>query len=197
MSISPLPFLPDVPERATVVTLHHAIELSNPGDPNSKLTPADVLGLAVGGHQRLYALAGVVCGAQGNRCAASVHAMEADGSSLAGSASSPSPFTWPSASLGAGLRGPGEYNWGWAIILFTAIFTVVTLPLRFMSMKSSIRMMRLQPEKIDAIKKRYSHLKATDPRRSRNECRDERSQAGGNQSARPLSHVVAFVLRNI
>ena len=42
-------FLPDVPDRATVVTLHNSIELpSNPSDPTSKKTPADVIGLAVG-----------------------------------------------------------------------------------------------------------------------------------------------------
>ncbi|MGA9061811.1 MAG: membrane protein insertase YidC [Terracidiphilus sp.] len=167
-------FLPDVPERATVVTLHHAIDLpSNPGDPNSKLTPADVLGLAVGdasGYTRLRLFAGP----KATDVLASVHAMEADGKENGPSLEPLIQLGWFSIiakPLYLALRflrrqlGPGEYNWGWAIILFTAIFTVVTLPLRFMSMKSSIRMMRLQP-KIDAIKKRYSHLKATDPRRS-------------------------------
>jgi YidC/Oxa1 family membrane protein insertase len=35
-------FLPDVPERATVVTLHHAIDLpTDPSNPNSEKKPAD------------------------------------------------------------------------------------------------------------------------------------------------------------
>ena len=54
-------FLPDVPDRTTVVTLHNSISLpTDPSDPNSKKTPADVLGLAVGDtsgdtHLRLFA----------------------------------------------------------------------------------------------------------------------------------------------
>ncbi len=39
------------------------------------------------------------------------------------------------------------------------------LPTRFMMMKSSLKMMRIQP-KVEAIKKRYAHLKATDPKRA-------------------------------
>ena len=42
-------FLPDIPARTTVVTLHNAIELpTNPSDPNSQKKPADVIGLAMG-----------------------------------------------------------------------------------------------------------------------------------------------------
>ncbi len=54
-------FLPDNPDQATVVTLHHAIDLhSDPSDPNSKIVPADVIGIAVGSttgatHLRLFA----------------------------------------------------------------------------------------------------------------------------------------------
>ena len=55
-------FLPDVPERATVVTLHHAVDLpTDPSNPNSEKKPADVLGVAVGdtsGSTRLRLYAG-------------------------------------------------------------------------------------------------------------------------------------------
>jgi YidC/Oxa1 family membrane protein insertase len=61
--------------------------------------------------------------------------------------------------------GAGADNWGWAIIIFTALFNVIMMPTRFMAMKSSMKMMRIQP-KVDAIKKRYSNLKATDPKRA-------------------------------
>ena len=55
-------FLPDTPERATVVTLHNTIDLpSDLSDPNSKKKPPHVLGLAMGdtsGDTRLRLFAG-------------------------------------------------------------------------------------------------------------------------------------------
>jgi YidC/Oxa1 family membrane protein insertase len=63
------------------------------------------------------------------------------------------------------ILGPGTNNWGWAIIIITVIFNLLLLPTRFMMMKSSLKMMRIQP-KVDALKKRYAHLKVSDPRRS-------------------------------
>ncbi len=59
----------------------------------------------------------------------------------------------------------GIGNWGWAIIVFTIIFSLVMLPTRFMMMKSSLKMMRIQP-KVDEIKRRYAHMKVNDPKRS-------------------------------
>jgi YidC/Oxa1 family membrane protein insertase len=64
-----------------------------------------------------------------------------------------------------GLLGPGSYTWGWAIILFTAAFTMLMLPTRYMMLKSSLKMMRIQ-HKVDAIKKKYAHVKSTDPKRA-------------------------------
>jgi YidC/Oxa1 family membrane protein insertase len=61
--------------------------------------------------------------------------------------------------------GAGTYSWGWAIVLFTAVFTLLFIPLRFMMMKSSLKMMRIQP-KVDAIKKRYANLKMNDPKKT-------------------------------
>ena len=68
--------------------------------------------------------------------------------------------------LAAALHGRARHrNWGWAIILSTVIFNLALLPTRFMMTKSSLKMMRIQP-KVDAIKKRYANLKATDPKRA-------------------------------
>jgi YidC/Oxa1 family membrane protein insertase len=64
-----------------------------------------------------------------------------------------------------GQLGSGINNWGWAIIIATAIFNLLMLPTRFMAMKSSLKMMRIQP-KVEALKKRYAHLKTTDPKRA-------------------------------
>lgn len=63
------------------------------------------------------------------------------------------------------LHDHGIGNWGWSIIVLTAIFNLVVIWPRMMSMKSSLKMMRVQP-KVDALKKRYVHLKINDPKRA-------------------------------
>ena len=55
-------------------------------------------------------------------------------------------------------------NWGWSIIVLTVIFNLLIIWPRMMSMKSSLKMMRVQP-KVDALKRRYAHLKIDDPKR--------------------------------
>jgi YidC/Oxa1 family membrane protein insertase len=64
-----------------------------------------------------------------------------------------------------GQLGDGIYTWGWAIIIVTVIFNLLMLPTRLMMMKSSLKMMRIQP-KVEALKKRYAHLKLNDPKRA-------------------------------
>jgi YidC/Oxa1 family membrane protein insertase len=59
----------------------------------------------------------------------------------------------------------GAGNWGWAIIVLTAIFNLLMFWPRMMAMKSSLKTMRLQP-KVDAIKRRYADLKMNDPKRT-------------------------------
>jgi YidC/Oxa1 family membrane protein insertase len=167
-------FLPDNPAQTTVVTLHNPLELdSNPGE-QGKQKPVDVIGLAVGdtsGSTRLRFFAGP----KETDLLKTIHSTGADGKATG-------PTLEPIIQFGSwlgyiakplylalrGLRGwlgPGEYNWGWAIIIVTTIFTTVMLPFRFMALKSSLKMMRVQP-KVDAIKARYKHLKATDPKRA-------------------------------
>ena len=63
------------------------------------------------------------------------------------------------------LHEHGIANWGWAIIVFTVIFNMLTLWPRLMSMKSALTTMRIQP-KVEALKKRYAHLKINDPKRA-------------------------------
>lgn len=62
------------------------------------------------------------------------------------------------------LHDHGIGNWGWSIIVLTVIFNLLIIWPRIMSMKSSLKMMRVQP-KVDALKKRYAHLKLDDPKR--------------------------------
>lgn len=167
-------FLPDVPQRATLVTFHNTIDL--PGDlsdPNSAKKPADVIGLAIGDQSgdtnlRLYA------GPKETEVLNSIHAMGSDGKPTGESLSSLIQYGWwgiIAKPLYVALRwlhnlmGPGKYNWGWAIIIVTVIFNLVLLPTRIWSMKSSLKMMRIQP-RLDALKKKYANLKINDPKRA-------------------------------
>jgi YidC/Oxa1 family membrane protein insertase len=167
-------FLPDAPARFTVVTLHNSIELSaDPSDPNSQKRPADVIGIAVGdssGSTRVRLFAGP----KETDVLKSIRATGADGKPNGPSLESLTQFGWLTIiakPLYLALRylhdrmGPGIYNWGWAIIIVTTIFNLLMLPTRFMMMKSSLKMLRIQP-KVEAIKQRYKNYKTTDPKRA-------------------------------
>jgi len=166
--------LPEVPQRATLVTFHNTIDLpSDLSDPNSAKKPADVIGLAVGDQSgdtklRLYA------GPKETDILNSVHAVGSDGRQTGESLSSLIQYGWwgiIAKPLYVALRwlrnllGPGINNWGWAIIIVTVIFNLILLPTRIWSMKSSLKMMRIQP-RLDALKKKYANLKINDPKRA-------------------------------
>jgi YidC/Oxa1 family membrane protein insertase len=168
-------FLPDAPDRSTVVTLHNSIVLpADPSDQNGKKISVDVLGLAVGDtsgdtHLRLFA------GPKATEILSFIYATgpdgKPDGPSLHSLIQFGSWLGYIAKPLYLALRflhnfiGAGPYSWGWAIVLFTAVFTLAFIPLRFMMMKSSLKMMRIQP-KVDAIKKRYANLKMNDPKKT-------------------------------
>jgi YidC/Oxa1 family membrane protein insertase len=164
-------FLPDVPERATVVTLHHAIEIpTDPSNPSSEKKPADVLGVAVGdtsGHSslRLYA------GPKQMDMLSGIHAMGPDGKPDGPSLEPLIQFGWwtiIAKPLFLALRFMYRYvvpSWGWDIIIFTMLFNLLLLPTRLMMMRSSLKMMRIQP-KVEALKRKYAHLKMNDPKRA-------------------------------
>ena len=164
-------FLPDVPERATLVTLHHAIDLpTDPSNPNSEKKPADVIGVAVGdtsGYTRLRLYAGP----KQMDVLASIHTIGQDGRPTGPSLEPLIQFGWLTViakPLFLALRfmfRHGIPNWGWDIIIFTVLFNLLLLPTRLMMMKSSLKMMRIQP-KVEALKKKYAHLKMNDPKRA-------------------------------
>jgi len=165
-------FLPDDPDHTTVVTLHNAIDLpGDPSNPNSEKRPADVIGIAVGdtsgdSRMRLYA------GPKQMDIVSSIHSIGADGKA-------DGPTLEPLIQFGSwlgviakplflALRFLYEHgipNWGWAIIVVTALFNMILLPTRLIMMRSSLKMMRIQP-KVEALKKKYAHLKPTDPKRA-------------------------------
>jgi YidC/Oxa1 family membrane protein insertase len=167
-------FLPEDLNGTTVVTLHNSIDL--PGDlsdPNSAKKPADVIGLAMG-DQSGYTRLRLYAGPKQLDVLKTIHATGPGGSADGPSLEPLIHYGW----LGIvakplyialrflhGLMGIGAFNWGWAIIAFTAFFNMLMLPTRFFMMKSSLKMMRLQP-KVDAIKRKYANLKVTDPKRA-------------------------------
>ena len=165
-------FLPDTPDRATLVTLHNTVDIpSDLTNPNSQKRPAHVLGLAMGdtsGYTRLRLYAGP----KSMDILSSIHAIGADGKATGPSLESLIQFgSWLgiiAKPLYLALRFTVEHgvdNWGWAIIILTVIFNVLLLPTRVIMMKSSLKMMRIQP-KVEAIKQRYAHLKMNDPKRA-------------------------------
>jgi len=167
-------FLPDSPERATLLTQNNSVEvLSDLSNPGSQKKAIPVIGLAMGDvsgatHLRLFA------GPKQPDVLKSIRATSADGKAN-GPTLEPliqyGIWTVIAKPLYLALRwlhnvlGAGAYTWGWSIILFTATFTLIMLPFRFMAMRSSLKMMRIQP-KVDALKKRYAHLKINDPKRN-------------------------------
>ena len=54
-------------------------------------------------------------------------------------------------------------SWGWAIVLLTVGINLLMLPLRIASMRSGVKMQRIQPD-IEAIKARYKNVQLTDTR---------------------------------
>jgi YidC/Oxa1 family membrane protein insertase len=164
-------FLPDVPARTTVVTLHNTMDiLSDPSNPNSEKRPGQVIGLAVGDTSgytslRLYA------GPKQTDLVAGIRATGADGKDTGPTLRSLIQYGWLTiiaTPLFWALRFLNEHgipNWGWDIVILTAIFNLIMLPTRISMMKSSLKMQRIQP-RVDAIKRKYANLKPTDPKRA-------------------------------
>ena len=164
-------FLPDDPAHTTVVTLHNSINLpSDLSDPNSTKKPADVLGVAVGDTSGLTKVR-LFAGPKAMDVLASIHATGADGKPTGASLQPLIQFGWmtilatPLYWILRFLNEHGVPNWGWDIIIVTVVFNLLMLPTRVMMMKSSLKMQRIQP-KVDALKRKYAHLKVSDPKRA-------------------------------
>jgi YidC/Oxa1 family membrane protein insertase len=163
-------FMPDQPADATIATFHEMVDVSkfDKGSrlrkfvTNDKPMELPMLGAAVGdlsGHNQVR----VFVGPKAMTVLDSVKT--AGGTTL-------------KSVLDFGFFGPiGKYlfvalhfvqehvvsNWGWAIILFTLFINIVLLPLRVQSMRSALKMQRIQPE-LDKIKAKYKNPGPTDPK---------------------------------
>ena len=163
-------FLPSAPTRATVLTLHNTIQAPKDASaPNAQKFASPVLGVAVGDtsgvtNARLFA------GPLQFDVLGSIHTTAPDGSTTGEDLKPLIQFGFLKViaePLFLLLRFVYGFvgNWGWAIVVVTLFFNLLMLPTRLMMMKSSLKMQRVQP-KLEAIKRKYAHLKATDPKRA-------------------------------
>lgn len=159
-------FLPKDPQNAAAVTLRNALDV--PKDPKNPqdTTKADVLGAAVGnangptvdrifvGPKELKTLEAI--------SVPTITGAEPDLRGLVnfgffGVIARPL-FIWLRWTYGF------VHNWGWAIVIQTLIINLALLPLRISSMKSALKMQRIQPQ-MNAIKEKYKKYTMRDPRR--------------------------------
>src|SRR6266571_8022447 len=65
-----------------------------------------------------------------------------------------------------GLKWLHKYipNWGWAIVVLTLVISILFLPLRISSYKTTLKMQKVAPE-IKAIQEKYKKYKFNDPRK--------------------------------
>ena len=162
-------FIPDDPASASLVTLRNAIEVAKDWKkPNpQETTRVEVLGAAVGNLkgptvERLYAgpkslqileaipVPTVTNAPQDLRNLVNFGFFHIIARPL---------FLW--------LKWTHEHivgNWGWAIVLQTLIINIALLPLRISSMKSMLKMQRIQPQ-IKSIQEKYKKYGMRDPRK--------------------------------
>jgi YidC/Oxa1 family membrane protein insertase len=164
-------FLPDNPDTAAMVTLHDSIRVpKDPKKPDPNNTVQyDVLGAAVGDvkgvtRERLFV------GPKALEVLESVRSNTAPGQMNGPDLRNVVDFGFFSIiarPLFLWLKWTQEHmasNWGVAIIILTVIINLALLPLRITSMKSALKMQKLQPQ-MKAIQERYKKLPMRDPKR--------------------------------
>jgi YidC/Oxa1 family membrane protein insertase len=158
-------FMPDAPDDTSVVTLHNQVDV--PRDRQhpaaNAAVPESLLGAAVGEngdalHTRLFV---------GPKLLEVLESVHPTGGGTLEPIVNFGMVSWIAKPMLLVLRffvTHGIPNWGWSILVLTFILNLAMLPTRFMMMKSSLKMQRLQPQ-MDAIKAKYAKYKTTDPRR--------------------------------
>jgi YidC/Oxa1 family membrane protein insertase len=160
-------FLPDDPDSSALVMLHNAIEIPKDPQKPQETVKVDVLGAAVGSLkgstvERIYVGPKILRTLETVRVAA-ISNSDPDLRELID-------FGWfglISRPLFIWLRWTYVHivhNWGWAIVIQTLIITLALLPLRISSMKSALKMQKIQPQ-MNAIKEKYKKYTMRDPRR--------------------------------
>ncbi len=164
-------FLPDDPAAAAMVTLRHAIEvLTDPGHPEKGKAKVEMLGAAVG-HVSGLTTGRLFVGPKNLKVLDDVHAVPVPGQvgtpDLQGLVDFGKYLGFIARPLFLWLRWTHDHwvaNWGWAIVILTIIINIALFPLRLMSMKSAMKMQKVQPQ-IKAIQEKYKKYGMRDPRR--------------------------------
>jgi len=194
-------FLPDSPATATTVTLNNQIDVSktikrmgfNAGSAPTKAQDMPILGAAFGDtsgptETRIFV------GPKAISVLKSIHAAN--------------PKVTLEPLLEFGFWGfIGKYlflalqllhlhvaaNWGWDIVILTALINVIMLPFRVKSMVSALKMQRIQPQ-MDAIKEKYKKYKVTDPKRNEmnTEIMDLQKREGVNMFGGCIPTLITF-----
>ena len=164
-------FLPDNPDTAEMVTLHNAITV--PKDPKkpdpNNVVHYEVLGAAVGDNsgvtrERLFV------GPKALEVLETVRSNTAPGQMDGPDLRDVVDFGFFSLiarPLFLWLKWTHEHvasNWGVSIIILTLIINLALLPLRITSMRSALKMQKLQPQ-MKAIQDRYKKYPMRDPKR--------------------------------
>jgi len=161
-------FIPDDSQNSALVTLRNPLNVpKNPKNPNPPETaPVDVLGAAVG-NPRGPTVARMYVGPKALATLESVPVPTIVGADpdlrglinfgFWGVIARPL-FIW--LRWIEGIVG----NWGWAICLQTLIINLALMPLRISSMKSALKMQKIQPQ-MNSIKEKYKKYGMRDPRR--------------------------------
>ena len=161
-------FIPDDSQNFALVTLRNSLNVpKNPKNPNPQDTaPVEVLGAAVG-NPTGPTVARMYVGPKALTTLESVSVPTIVGADpdlrglinfgFWGVIARPL-FLW--------LRWTYEFvhNWGWAICLQTLIINLALMPLRISSMKSALKMQKIQPQ-MNSIKEKYKKYGMRDPRR--------------------------------
>jgi YidC/Oxa1 family membrane protein insertase len=161
-------FLPDDSQNSALITLRNGLNVpKNPKNPNPQDTaPVEVLGAAVG-NPTGPTVARMYVGPKALKTLESVAVptivgAESDLRGLInfgfwGVIARPL-FLW--LRWIEGIVG----NWGWAICIQTLIINLALMPLRISSMKSALKMQKIQPQ-MNSIKEKYKKYTMRDPRR--------------------------------
>ncbi len=161
-------FLPDDTKNAALVMLRNALDIPKDWRNPKETVKVDVLGGAVGSltgptSERLYV---------GPKILKILETVPVVGlpSDVAPDLHQLIDFGWfglISRPLFVWLRWTYEHivpNWGWAIAIQTLIINLTLLPLRISSMKSALKMQKVQPQ-MNSIKEKYKKYTMRDPRR--------------------------------